>query len=218
MRESTPINPRLMTLAIVQALSTWTDAFYAPFFTGKGRAVINQKWFDYFQKDWKVGRTIKARKKEIVREYFRTCFRQALNRKPNPRIIDEATDLFQANKWGSKAKGKGSRPISIISKVGFFLQPDILVPRDRYALQGLKNLGLAPGETYVEYLRAFNTNLQKHAAEIKAALASDWVTGLAHSLGCPIGQLRSRAFKRKVFDNYLMHLGGFKGQKSRIDE
>lgn len=205
---------RMWTLAIFQALTTWTDKFYRPFLCGQTTPPIDSEWFDYFQKDWKVGRTIKASKKDVVLKYFQTTFRQALNRNSSPERIDQAADHFQKRKWGSKTKtnSKGSRPISIISKVGFFLRPGILVPRDKYALEGLKSHGYQVGANYVEYLAVFNAAFDKFLPAVNSALALPWVSSLAKSLGCPKDQLNSPAFKRKVFDNYLMHRGGYKNK------
>jgi hypothetical protein len=106
-------------------------------------------------------------------------------------------------------------PISLVSKIGFFLCPTKLVPLDRYSVQGLKSLrranhaGRLKGQSYCEYLDAFNEEYCRMERQLKAALKEPWVIVLANKLSCPADALSTTAMRRKLFDDYLMHSGNY---------
>lgn len=115
-------------------------------------------------------------------------------------------------------------PISLVSKVGFFLCPSKVVPLDRYAMQGLNSLRRADGaaglkgRSYCEYLVAFNEQYAVMEPQLAAALTEPCVMVLANKLGCPAKALSTIAMRRKLFDDYLMHAGNYLQQQPNLIE
>jgi hypothetical protein len=200
---------RNLALAIIQALQVWSNERYRPFLLGHKPAGLTEEWFRWFTGEWNVARTIKTGRRASVRRYLDVEFRDALSQGGGSDAVDDAASHIQHKGWSAN----GALPISIVSKIGFFLCPSELVPMDRYAKQGLDNL--RSGETrlgrcsYCDYLSAFNEQYALMESQLKNALKEPWVIALADKLGCPAAALKRTAIRRKVFDNYLMHSGDY---------
>lgn len=212
-----PQHTRNLALAVVQALQLWSNARYRAFLLGSKPAELTEQWFRWFVGEWKVARTIRDGQLISVRDYLDQDFRKALVNEHRANAVDSAAEYIQREHWSSQTgkSRQGSLPISLVSKVGFFLCPSELVPLDRYSVQGLNNLRKmngAPklkGRSYSEYLTAFNEHFTRMNPLIHAGLTEPWGISLAHKLGCPDTALSTTAMHRKVFDNYLMHVGNY---------
>jgi hypothetical protein len=194
----------------------WSSRHYKPFLDGTNAVNLDAKWFKWFMGEWNVARTIKREKKESVRLYLDKNFRAALHSVNVETAVDDAAQHIQSKSWSARksSSGQSSLPISLVSKVGFFLRPDVLVPIDRYARKGLNKLRRDVGDRqlksgcYREYLTGFNEAYRSVQPELVAAMEEPWVIALANKLNCPTAALKTTAMFRKVLDNYLMHRGG----------
>jgi hypothetical protein len=206
-----------LALALVQVVQMWSDERYGIFLLPANPGELTEKWFRWFAGAWNVARTIKDGRQELVREYLDADFRQKLSEGGGAEIVDAAAEHIQQQGWSStkRKNGQGSLPISLVSKIGFFLCPSRLVPLDRYALQGLngqRRMSGSPrlkGQSYREYLGAFNEQYARMEPVLAAALSDPWVIALADKLGCPPSALTTIAMRRKLFDDYLMHSGNY---------
>ena len=204
-------------MAVVQVLQMWSNDRYQCFLAHEEPAKLTEEWFRWFVGAWKVARTIKDGRQELVREYLDRDFRKQLLEGGGADIVDAAAAHIQRQGWSStKLKnGRGSLPISLVSKVSFFLRPEKFVPLDRYAVEGLNRirrasgLGRLKGKSYRDYLEAFDEQYAKMEPRLIAALKEPWVIALAGKLGCPAKALQTIALRRKLFDAYLMHSGEY---------
>ena len=219
MPEKHPISPwhiRNLALALMQTLQMWSNERYDLFLLHAKPGELTEEWFRWFVGAWNVARTIKDGKQGLVREYLDRDFRKKLLEGGGAETVDAAAAHIQQKGWSLQRKnGRASLPISLVSKVGFFLCPTRLVPLDRYAVQGLNGLRRmsgAPrlkGRSYREYLEAFNKQYARIEPQLAAALKESWVIALANKLGCPASALSTIAMRRKLFDDYLMHSGDY---------
>jgi hypothetical protein len=128
---------------------------------------LTEDWFRWFVAEWNVARTIKKGRQRVVREYLDRDFRKDLLDGGGAETVDAAAAHIQRKGWSSQKRknGQGSLPISLVSKIGFFLCPTRLVPLDRYAVRGLNELRritCAPRlkeRSYRGYLEAFNEQM-----------------------------------------------------------
>ncbi len=201
------IEMRNLALALVQVVQMWSNPRYKSFLLAATPGELKEDWFRWFVGSWNVARTIKDGKQTRVREYLDQDFRRALVAGGGAETIDAAALHIQQVGWSSK----GCVPVSLVSKVAFFLRPAQFVPMDSYAVEGLNLLRQSgstrrlKGKSYAEYLNAFNEHYSKMEARLESALKQRWVAGLAAELGCPPGALTTAAMRRKLFDDYLMH-------------
>jgi hypothetical protein len=221
-----PIAPeRNLTLAVIAALQMWSDKMYEGFLHKPDPSALTEDWFRWFMGEWKVARTIKRQSKDPVRLYFDRNLREALRRGGRGAAVDSAAAEIRRRKWSAQSSkdGQGSLPISIVSKIGFFLCPGELIPMDRFAAQGLNRIRRSDGEralrgrSYQEYLASFNEKFEKMSTQMDTVMNQPWVSSLAKNLGCPGSALETRAIRRKVFDNYLMHLGDYLERQRKED-
>jgi hypothetical protein len=196
----------------------WSNNRYAPFLCQRTPPPLAEDWFRWFVGEWKVARTIKDGQQGNVRDYLDKKFRQDLKNGGGAEAVDAAAAHIQQRGWSSQIRkdGQSSLPISLVSKIGFFFCPSKLVPLDRYALLGLNRLRCDSSKPkiaqnpYAEYLSAFNEQFAFMDSRLTAVLKEPWVNTLACKLGCPIGALNSIALRRKLFDDFLMHLGDYR--------
>jgi hypothetical protein len=199
------ISRRVLALAVVNAIRFWTEDQY------KGRLPTREPfdadWFDAFLAEWRVARSTYKIHREQVLDYFNGPFRDAIAQDNDGAAITKAAEEIAGKGW-TPLNGV---PVSLASKLAFFLRPERFVPRDQFSVKGLLQLTRrkdASKKEYEVYLAEFDLALAEHGATVTAALTSDWVKTLAHEMRCPGTVLRSNAFRRKVFDNVLMSIGG----------
>lgn len=211
------LDDRKLAQAIVQALQMWSHPRYQDFLIGVPPEHLDPVWFDWFGGQWSVFRNVKKEEIPAVREYLDEKFRQALQQGCGADAVDAAAAEIKELQW-TTINGKGaenSLPISLVSKIGFFFCPDRLVPKDTFAVKGLNKLrGLSckpalNGPSYREFFAAFNEQYSQKEPELRAAMSEQWVKDLAGKLKCPASALTTTAMQRKLFDNYLMQVGGF---------
>ena len=209
----TQLDQRALSLAIVNAMKMWTDLQYGRFLAQSKAGSLDRKWFKWFVGAWSVARTVKRKKIESVRRYFDNDFRQKIAAGYGATAVDDAAQFIQRRRWSPRKR----KPLSLVAKIGFFLDRNEIVPYDRYSLRGLNKLrgtrgtggeGHCKGKTYREYLAAFDAKYADMEEKIVVALSARWVIAVASRIGCSRKALDSRRMKRKVFDNYLMQIGG----------
>ena len=211
------LDNRNLALAIVEALQMWTDKRYGGFLRAAQPDQLTKEWFRWFVGEWKVARTIQDGKQEEVRLYLDSDFRRAVIQGSGPKAIDEAALHIKESAWSAKLGKKKLPvlPISLVSKIGFFLRPADLVPLDRYSLIGLNilrrsiNRPKLNNPSYRQYLEAFDLEFSTMQSQLTAAMDEPWVDSLAKKLDCPAKALVTTAMLRKVLDHYLMHTGGY---------
>lgn len=212
----TQLNDKTLSLAVAQTLQMWIHEKYCPFLLCAEPGQLTAEWFRWFLGQWNVARTIRKNSQESVCRYLNAEFRNLL-REGNEEAVDVAALYIQQQGWSSqnRVNGQHTLPISLVSKIGFFLCPSQFVPKDGYALKGLNRMLCRHGKvtlnnpTYRDYLRAFDHEYVAAKAQLRAAMKDDWVVAFAHKLGCPANALMTPALLRKVFDNYLMRTGGY---------
>lgn len=208
------LDSRKLALALVQVVQMWSNRRrYESFLLCSRAGKLEEKWFKWFSGSWKVARTIKDGKQTRVREYLDRDFRRLLNNGGGAELIDATAQHIQQQGWSSAKRkdGRSSLPISLVSKVAFFLSPTKFVPYDKYARKGLNLLRrdvderVSYGCSYSEFLVAFEKQYARFEPQLKAALKERWVVEIAGKLGCPTVALTTTAMRRKLFDDYLMH-------------
>ena len=196
----------------MQAVQMWSNRRYQMFLNRAEPGELTDEWFSWFLGAWNVARNIKDGRKTLVREYLDREFRRALSLEDRAECVDAAALHIQRQGWSSR----GCLPVSLVSKVGFFLRPDRLVPLDRFSVRGLNLLRASNGtgrlkrNCYKAYLDAFDEQYAGLEAQLKAALKERWVVDMAGQLGCPRAALTSPAMHRKLFDDYLMHSADYR--------
>ncbi len=208
----TQLERRMLALALMQALQMWSDSRYQVFLAWAKPGELTEEWFNWFVGAWNVARSIRNGRKPLVRKYFDHDFREALSLEDCTKCVDTAALHIQRQGWSSR----GCLPVSLVSKVAFFLRPERFVPLDRFSLHGLSLLcgDNASGElnrnSYEAYLRRFDEQCGRFESQLNAALKEQWVVDMADWLGCPRAALASPAMRRKLFDDYLMHSAGYR--------
>ncbi len=217
MKKSKMDHDKLLRQAIHQAVRMWSAPEYERFLHRKKPGKLNEdedkfnwNWFKWFVRDWSVARNIKKERREDVRVCLDTNFRDLLASEDiKGVVVDKMAKKIRVNGWCSKKSENGNGPLSLVSKIGFFFKPNILIPYDSFGRDGLKKLGVPRNETksYAGYLKAFDRKFKLHKKEIKNALKEPWVKALARKYRCPVKCLKLPSIRRKVFDNYLVALG-----------
>lgn len=199
-------------MAIIQVVVMWSNERYRPFLQGAQAGQITEEWFSWFLGSWKVARNLKQGCKTEVREYLDGEFRRSLLSEDSDNCVDATAQHLKQRGWSSRR----CYPVSLVSKIGFFLRPDRIVPLDRFSMQGLNALRKAVGNgkvqcgSYRDYLTAFEEAYATVERPLQASLNEAWVCGMADRLKCNRTSLGSIAMRRKLFDAYLMHLGEYR--------
>lgn len=213
------VSERDLAWAIALALQMWSDDRYAGFLQ-RGEKTLTREWFDQFVGEWRVARTLAPDSRgKVVGQLAGAAFLTRVT-DGDVRVVDEYAGRFQKNEWTSRTgtHKKAGRPVSLVSKIAFFLNPDCFVPLDSYGKVGIGKLRSALGETksgfdaYSAYLPEFNRFFAMHEAQIREALNEPWVAALGRKMRCPVAQIRRKAFSRKVFDHVFMSIAGRYGR------
>ncbi|HEY5909656.1 MAG TPA: hypothetical protein VJA21_03525 [Verrucomicrobiae bacterium] len=205
------LDKRNLALALIQVVQMWSNPRYQLFLNCAQPGELTDDWFSWFVGAWNVARNTKDGRKTEVRKYLDCEFRQALSVEDPAECVDDTALHIQRQGWTSR----GCFPVSLVSKVGFFLRPDRLVPLDRFSTQGLNLLRAVNGggklkrKSYKAYLNAFDEEYAYWERQLEQGLSEPWVVEMADRLGCPRVALSSVAMRRKVFDDYPMHTGGY---------
>lgn len=211
-----------MALAVLAAIKLCSTSRYSRFLVQRNPGDLDAPWFKAFVADWAVARTIRSGCLDEVRTYLDVEFRAALKSGDPGEAVDRAAEHLQRKGWSlQNRKDGGARlPISLVSKIGFLLDPDRIVPFDSFAREGLKRLqgrernggqGTVQGKKYTRYLATFEASYVEFRQIIDEESTRSWVRSLAQRIGFESDWLVSPRFRRKVFDNFLMQLGGRAG-------
>lgn len=206
------LNSRTLALALLQVIQMWSNPRYQMFLDRAEPGELTDEWFSWFVGAWNVARNIMKGRKTCVREYLDRDFRRVLSLRAYGECVDAAALHIQHQGWSSR----GCLPVSLVSKIGFFLRPDRFVPLDRFSVRGLNLLRAANGagrlkrNSYKAYLDAFDEQYERLEPLLRTALKKQWVLDMADQLGCPRAALTSPAMRRKLFDDYLMHSADYR--------
>jgi hypothetical protein len=173
---------RNIALAIVSTLQMWTDGRYATFLQAvPSHKALDKKWFEKFLGDWSVARTISKDSQEEVRNFLNKYLCKYLET-DGAKGVDLAAKKIAGKKWSHfSVAGKSSEPVSLVSKVTFFLVPDDFVPMDSYSRLGVNALrgkkknrgqGYLNSKTYELYHSEFESWFKKYEEAIKNELKS----------------------------------------------
>jgi len=193
------------TFAVVEAIFFWRN-HKIPY---RGTE-IKKKWYKRFVAEWRVARTIRSGTGENVRDLLNKRLLSVRNSTSPAELVEEVADALQKEGYGAK----GGRPISLVSKIAYFLRPKDLTPQDRFALRGLNcrrtenDLPRVRSGQYTDFVGAFNQEFSRVREEIVAECKQRWARALVTRLGLGPRLLNTTAFQRKVLDNMLMAEGG----------
>jgi len=212
---------RQLTIAALRAMEMFSDGRYAGFLQESEAGSVEKDWFDWFLGAWSIARTLskQTQKRRAVRKYINSRFRAAILRARTGTPVDNASMFSSEKCWGAKKlqNGRTSSTVSLFSKVAFFFRPDVFIPYDTTALEGLTKLvetkrkgvrHALNARVYGEYLSLFDQEYRRARRELTTFLSKPWVKDVAKRLGLPQQFLLLPRFQRKVFDNLLMQLGG----------
>jgi len=193
------------TFAVAEAILFWRN-HEIPY----GEAEIKKKWYKRFVAEWRIARTVRKGTGEDVRALLNRRLLAVRDSDDPARLVEEVADALQKKGYGAK----GGRPISLVSKVGYFLRPKDLTPQDRFALRGLNcrrgenDLPRVRSGEYTDFVGAFNQEFNRAKEEVVAECRQSWARALVGRLGLDPRLLNTTAFQRKVLDNMLMAEGG----------
>lgn len=211
---------RELALSVVLAIQLWASPMCHRLHVPEQMdSRIDDAWFKWFTGEWRVGRTLAPDARQEVISYFNSkSFRKALTVASGNRAVDSASQHLKSRGWSAKRKENGIRvkPLSLVSKVAFFIRPTHFAPMDSLSKRGLNRVrgtkksggeGHDAYAQYSDYLAVFNENIPRYESFLKKSISAVWAKPLAKELGCPTAALTSPAFRRKVFDNLLMQFG-----------
>ena len=128
--------------------------------------------------------------------------RPALIAAPEERLPALIPELARGLEAAGATKGEQT---SLVSKFAFSLRPEVIVPYDKRARQGLGEMfgRRLPDHDYPAYLAAFHRFAESFSAHldetgVTAAMRDDWA---------PV--MSERLFRMRAADKYFMLLGGF---------
>lgn len=188
----------------------WSHSRYEAFLNHKRPGQMTENWYRWFVAEWNVARNIKKDAHHEVWRFLNTEFRQIIAKAPVAATVDQGALHIKQQSWSTH----NGRPLSLVSKVAFFLRPGKFVPLDRFSLLGLNQLRLSSGcsqlahPSYADYLQAFDEQHAHFAPQLVAAMKKTWVRDMAAGLSCPPSALATVPMRRKLFDNYLMQVAG----------
>ena len=219
MTEFDSIQTKNIAMGIVHALALWGDPRYKKYLGRKRYQRLDSEWFRRFVGEWRVARTIQAKKRPIVMDYLNTNLPDALAADRNGGAIDRMATTLKRKGFSAKSgsKRRPVLPISLVSKIAFFFEPSKYTPYDNFGQKGLNTLrgtrksgglGHSAYKSYAEYLGDFNGYFSEYDERIRSEISTPWAKGLSQRMSVTAYQTRTIAFRRKVLDNILMGLGG----------
>lgn len=202
------ISPEDLSHAVLQAILVWCWSEEIPV-----SRPIREEWFRKFAARWGVARNI-----------YRKQFGRAvgvLNK--NLRSVRQGQEGETVQRIAREFQTRGiarGRPVSLVSKVAYFLYPERFAPVDRLAREGLnRRRGSRSRQVraaeYCAYLKAFEEEFHRLERDIEGECRRSWPHDLVKRLGHTPGLLDARGFRRKVLDNLLMTAGGHRDWERR---
>ena len=209
---------RELALSVIQAIQLWANPMCRRYLLSKqAGTVIDSDWFAWFTGEWRVARTLDRNSRLQLIQYFNSeIFRESIHKCPDGGSIDIASEHIKSEDWSSAKNGIRVKPISLVSKIAFFVRPTEFAPMDSLSRRGLNQLrgtkktggkGHENYARYVDYLSDFNGYFECYESHLARPMKSAWTKPLAKQLGCPVSVINSTTFRRKVFDNLLMQFG-----------
>lgn len=197
----------------------FSDARYADFLQHSPPGRLDNQWFEWFVGSWTVARTVAKEKRDEVRRYLDTEFRPIAVADRDGTAVDEAAAIISRRGWGARElrSGNSTAPVSLVSKIAFFLNPDMFIPYDSSALLGLNSLrgirkqdgqGRLYSPSYREYLAAFEAVFKASDSQISALFEEPWMLAVSKHMGLSDKSMSRRGLRRKIVDNLLMQRGG----------
>jgi len=169
--------------------------------------LTDSEQFRLFCREWAVSRTIRAGKREALRErLLGSEFKVAINDHTG-QALDQLNEILKVD-FGTRDGKRGIR--SILSKVATVVQPQWFTAWDSYAPIGL-NIVVGRNkytcfDSYALYLCRFNSAWnQSHGERIREIIKSTSTESI---------ELES-PFQRHVMDLYLMKVGGYKSDETK---
>lgn len=189
-----------LCVAVMQAILLWCWNEEIPV-----HRPIRDAWFRDFVARWAVARTISRGKLGLAAAVLNRKLRAIRSGREGETVQSVARELRRRR----IARGQ---PISLVSKVAYFLEPERFAPFDRFARKGLNRLRpsgsnrIGPAD-YRAYLDTFDGLFERLEAEISSECMQPWLREIVGRLGHAPGVLDTSGFHRKVLDNLLMIAG-----------
>lgn len=172
--------------------------------------VIDEEFLRHWLGVWMLARSNPTPYRRLLASELGTVVRPALIAAPEERLPALVTDLARGLQTAGATRGLQT---SLVSKFAFSLRPEVIVPYDRRARQGLGEMfgRRLPDHDYPAYLAAFHRFAESFSAHldetgITTAMRDDWA---------PV--MSERLFRMRAADKYFMLLGGFPVERMARD-
>jgi len=205
MRHAPAPDDSLIKEALAEARDEWSE--WRNEFEWSGPPCDNplltdSEQFRLFCRKWAVSRTIRAGRREDLRQRLRGSEFTVVINDHTGQALDQLNEILKAD-FGTRDGKRGIR--SILSKVATVVQPQWFTAWDSYAPIGLNIVvgrnKYAWFDSYALYLCTFNAAWnQSHGERIRETIKSTRME--SSGLESP--------FQRHVMDLYLMKVGGYK--------
>ena len=197
-----PLDLHHLEVAARSAIRTWAG--------GEGRmsreirelGAIDEAFLRRWLGLWMLARSNPTPYRPLLAGELGTVVRPALIAAPEEQLPALVSDLARGLKAAGATRGLQT---SLVSKFAFSLRPEVIVPYDKRARQGLGEMfgRRLPDHDYPAYLAAFDQfysafSVHPDVIEITEAMRDDWATVMSE-----------RLFLRRTADKYFMLLGGF---------
>ena len=194
-------------------------------FAPNARTPWRRESFDNFLRVWRLARTVaEGKRAELLRRLNDGDLRKL--RSGNVESVESIAKRYRDAGLTPRPKNHKARtPRSLISKVGFLVNPQKLVPYDRFARVGLNKRrgrkregGLGQLEIgYKTYIDCFNECFAALRPQIAGECRLPWACELARRLKILRKWRTSEALYRKILDEVLMTEAGRWDQSPKDD-
>lgn len=173
---------------------------------------ITEEWFRRFKAEWGLPRSIVEHGNPEAVNVINQSIVAGVFVDGHLNAIDHLSDsLVNA---GLSPRNRNQRSLS--SKIGFYTNSEHYIPFDTYSRKGLSRLRIEnhlvgnPGlDNYETFINCFNEMYESYRDEIDEIYGALHIYQKIQYIGLnPVTSIDTQRFRRKVFDNYLMWIGG----------
>lgn len=205
-----PLDRSHLEVAARSAIRTWAG--------GEGRmsreiremSVIDEAFLRRWLGLWMLARSNARVYRPRLAAELGAMVRPALIAAPEERLPALIPELARSLEAAGASNGVQT---SLVSKFAFSLRPEVIVPYDRRAREGLGEMfgRRLPDHDYPAYLAAFH----RFAEAVSAHLDRTGVTEAMRDEWAPV--MSERLFRMRAADKYFMLLGGFPVERMARD-
>lgn len=205
-----PLDLSHLKVAARSAIRTWAGEEGRMSREIRELVVIDEEFLQHWLGVWMLARSNPTPYRRLLARELGTVVRPALIAAPEERLLALVTDLARGLQTAGATRGLQT---SLVSKFAFSLRPEVIVPYDRRARQGLGEMfgRRLPDHDYPAYLAAFH----RFAGSFSAHLDETGVTAAMRDDWAPV--MSERLFRMRAADKYFMLLGGFPVERMARD-